>query len=65
MSRATSSSACRTADLARLLKSPPPSASDGGVIGDGDLRTNRGNNRLARQATPDERAGHRWPNPSI
>jgi hypothetical protein len=33
MSRVTSSSACRTADPARLLKSPLPSASHGGVIG--------------------------------
>jgi hypothetical protein len=65
MSRATSSSACRTADLARLLKSPPPSASDGGVIGDGDLRADRGTNLLGRQAVLGERAGHRRSNPSI
>ena len=35
---------------ARLRKSPPPSAGDGGVIAEGDLRADRGTNPLARQA---------------
>jgi hypothetical protein len=52
-------------DPARLLTSPPPRASDGGVIGDGDLRADRGTNRLARQAMLGEQAGHRRSNPSI
>jgi hypothetical protein len=53
MSRVTSSSACWTATSPHLLKSPPPSVSDGGLIEDGDLSADRADHRRSPLAALD------------